>query len=192
MTLMGHAVPTLPKNLMEYFTMRRYPLLLALVLGFATALPAAGQAGLKVGFINSAVILDQAPGAQEAAQQFDRDLAAMRAQMQPATDSLDQLITAYEAQALTLSPEAKQRREEEILTKRESLQQMAATLDQQATTRRSELVQPIMDRVSAVIEQIRVDGGYSIIFDVADGSIVAADPSLDLTDEVIRRLQTAG
>ncbi|WP_405285121.1 OmpH family outer membrane protein [Gaopeijia maritima] len=172
--------------------MRRFALFLALALGLTIVSPVAAQTGLKVGFINSAVILDQAPGAQEAAQQFDRDLAQMRAQMQPATDSLDQLITAYEAQSLTLSPEAKQRREEEILTKREQLQQMAANLDQQATQRRAELVQPIMDRVSSVIEEIRVEGGYSIIFDVADGSIVAADPSLDLTDAVLTRLQTAG
>lgn len=169
--------------------MRRFALLLALTL--ATALPAAGQAGLKIGFINSAEILDQAPGAQEAAQQFDRDLAGMRAQIQPATDSLDQMISAYEAQSLTLSPEAKQRQEQAILTKREQLQQMASALDQQASARRAELVQPIMDRVSTVIEEIRVQGGYSIIFDVADGSIVAADPSLDLTDQVLQRLQAA-
>jgi len=71
------------------------------------------------------------------------------------------------------------------------LQQMAGALDQQASARRAELVQPIMDRVSEMIEQLRLDGGYSLIFDVADGSIVAADPTLDLTDEVLRRLQTA-
>ena len=29
-----------------------------------------------------------------------------------------------------------------------------------------------------------------LILDVAAGSIISADPSLDLTDEVIRRLQT--
>ena len=168
--------------------MRRFALLLAFAC--VTALPAAGQA-VKIGYINSAAILDQAPGAREAAQQFDRDLAAMRAQIQPATDSLDQLISAYEAQSLTLSPDAKQRREQQILTKREELQQMAGALDQQATARRSELVQPIMDRVSDMIEQLRLDGGYGIIFDVADGSIVAADPTLDLTDEVLRRLQAA-
>jgi outer membrane protein len=169
--------------------MRHLALVLALSLG--TALPALGQATApKFGFINSALILDQAPGAQEASQQFERDLAQMRAQIQPATDSLDQMISAYEAQSLTLSPEARQRREAEILGKREELQQMAATLDQQANARRAELVQPIMDRVSGMIEQIRIDGGYAIIFDVADGSIVAADPTLDLTDEVLRRLQS--
>ena len=167
--------------------MRHLALLLGLLV--AAVLPAAGQATPKFGFINSAVILDQAPGAQEASQQFERDLAEMRAQIQPATDSLDQMISAYEAQQLTLSPEARQRREEAILAKREELQQMAAALDQQANARRAELVQPIMDRVSGMIEEIRVDGGYAIIFDVADGSIVAADPSLDLTDEVLRRLQ---
>ncbi len=170
--------------------MRRFPILLALV--FAMAAQASAQTGTKFGFINSSELLDQAPGAREASQQFERDLAQMRAQIQPATDSLDQMIAAYEAQSLTLSPEAKARREQQIMTKRDELQQMAAALDQQAGNRRAELVQPIMDQISAIIEEIRIEGGYAIIFDVADGSIVAADPSLDLTPEVVRRLQAAG
>ena len=46
-----------------------------------------------------------------------------------------------------------------------------------------------MDRISDVIEQIREEGNYALILDVAAGSIISADPSLDLTEEVIRRLQ---
>jgi Skp family chaperone for outer membrane proteins len=46
-----------------------------------------------------------------------------------------------------------------------------------------------MERINAVIEDIRADGGYSMIFDVAAQGIIAADPALDLTAEVVRRLQ---
>jgi Skp family chaperone for outer membrane proteins len=45
-----------------------------------------------------------------------------------------------------------------------------------------------MDKVTAVIEKMREEGNYSLILDVAAGSIISADPSLDLTQEVIRRL----
>ena len=31
--------------------------------------------------------------------------------------------------------------------------------------------------------------GYALIFDVASGGVVAANPTLDLTTEIIRRLQ---
>ena len=55
--------------------------------------------------------------------------------------------------------------------------------------RQAELVEPVMERINAVIEDIRADGGYSMIFDVAAQGIISADPDLDLTAEVVRRLQ---
>lgn len=171
--------------------MRRTAPLLVLAL-MALALPGAAQTGPKIGYINSQQILEQAPGAAEASQQFEADLEQLRSRIQPATDSLEQMIQAYEAQALTLSPEAKQRREQAILAKREQVQRLAEQLDQQAGQRRAELVQPIMDKITQVIEEMRVEGNYAVIFDVAAGSIIAADPSLDLTDEVLRRLGEEG
>ncbi|MDT8340265.1 MAG: OmpH family outer membrane protein [Longimicrobiales bacterium] len=154
-----------------------------------TASPVWGQAPLKVGFINSQFLLDQAPGAAQAAQQFDQELGQMRQQLQPMATELDSLISQFEAQSLTLSEEARRQRQQTILQKQGQLQQAAQAMEQQAEQRRSELVQPIMDRISRTIEAIRVEGAYHIIFDVAAGSIIAADPTLDLTQEVLRRLQ---
>ncbi len=45
-----------------------------------------------------------------------------------------------------------------------------------------------MDQITAVIETLREEGQYSLILDVAAGSIISADSTLDLTDEVMRRL----
>jgi Skp family chaperone for outer membrane proteins len=59
-----------------------------------------------------------------------------------------------------------------------------------ADQRRAELVQPVMDRITVVIETLREEGQYSLILDVAAGSIISADSTLDLTPEVIRRLGT--
>jgi Skp family chaperone for outer membrane proteins len=43
--------------------------------------------------------------------------------------------------------------------------------------------------MSLVIEQVREEGSYALIFDTASRAIIAADPALDLTEEVLRRLQ---
>jgi outer membrane protein len=170
--------------------MRYSFLLLLAAVGLWTS-PAAAQTPIKVGYINSQAILEQAPGAREAMEQFDEEMASLRSRLQPAADSLDQLIQAYEAQAMTMSADAKQRREQDILQRREALQQRASQLETEAGQRREELVQPVMDRINTVIEAMRVEGGYHLIFDVAAGSIIAADESLDLTSEVVRRLQAA-
>jgi len=154
----------------------------------ATAAGVEGQA-LKIGYINSASILEQAPGAQEANDQFNKDVQGFRAQVQTMAEELQKLIEDYEKQQLTMSPDAKARREGEIRQKQQEYQQRVQQLDQQAGARQQQLVQPVMDQITKVIEQIRSEGNYALIFDVAGGSIISADPSLDLTEEVVRRLK---
>jgi len=152
---------------------------------------AAQEAAIKVGFINSEAILQQAPGYQEAIQQFQSELQMMEQDFQPRTAELEQMIADYEAQALALSDTAKAMREEAIMQKQQQVQQEANQMQQQAQQRQAQLMQPVMDRVSDAIEAVRVEGGYALIFDAAAGGLVAADPALDLTDTVVARLNAA-
>jgi Skp family chaperone for outer membrane proteins len=48
-----------------------------------------------------------------------------------------------------------------------------------------------MDRIDAVIQALRAEGGYSMILDSAAQGLIAADPALDLTAAVLERLRTA-
>jgi outer membrane protein len=50
---------------------------------------------------------------------------------------------------------------------------------------------PITDQVKKVIDDIRVEEGYSIILDNAPGAgnIVSADKNLDITDKIVSRLR---
>jgi outer membrane protein len=161
------------------------PVLLVLVL----AASAAAQTAVKIGYIDSQQILNQDPSAQEAQQQFEADLARYRAEVDQIGQELQDLISRYEQQQSMLSEEAKSNRQEEIRLKQTQYQQRISELEQQAGMRQAELVEPVMERINAVIEDMRADGGYSMIFDVAAQGIIAADPALDLTAEVIRRLQ---
>jgi len=151
----------------------------------------AAQAAMKVGFINSEAILQEAPGYQQAIQQFQSELAQMEQSFQPRTAELEQMIADYEAQSLALSDTAKAMREEAIMQKQAQVQQEANQMQAQAQQRQAQLMQPIMDRVSEAIEAVRVEGGYALIFDVAAGGLVAADPALDLTDSVVAKLNAA-
>jgi outer membrane protein len=98
---------------------------------------------------------------------------------------------ALQQQALTLSPEAKANREQQFQMKVQEYQDRVQQLQTSANSRRAQLVQPIMDEITAVIETIREEGNYALILDAAAGSIISADPSLDLTQEVLRRLVAA-
>ena len=165
----------------------RFFLAILLVLVLASA--AQAQNAVKLGFIDSQAILNQDPGALQAQQQFEADMVRYRAEVDQLGQELQGLIANYQQQQGMMSEEAKANREQEIELKQGQYQERIAELEQQAGLRQAELVQPVMERINAVIEDIRGDGNYSMIFDVAAQAIIAADPALDLTAEVVRRLQ---
>jgi Outer membrane protein len=165
--------------------------LLAVTTLVIAAAPARAQT-LKLGYINSAQILAQAPGRAEAEAQFDKEVVAYRAQLQRMNDSLNALATAFDKDAPKLDSATRDRRGAAVRDREAEYQSRARMLDSTMQTRQAELVRPIMEQVQKVIETIRAEDGYSMILDVgAQASvIVAADKKLDLTDKVLARLKT--
>lgn len=168
--------------------MRRILLTLSALTFLPTAAAVDAQT-LKVAYVNSQEILLSAPGAEAAQQQFDQEMASYQAEISELETELTDLEAALQQQQLTLSPEAKANREQQLQAKFQEYQQRTSELQEMANQRRAALIQPVMDNITAIIEQIREEGAYSLILDAAAGSIVSADPALDLTQEIINRLQ---
>jgi outer membrane protein len=160
-----------------------------MALAFLLSAGAVEAQTLKVAYINSQEILLQAPGAEEAQQAFDAEMQAYQDEIAQLETELQNMESALQQQQLTLSPEARANREQQLQQKFQEYQQRASQLQDVANQRRAALIQPVMDQITAVIEVIREEGAYSLILDAAAGSIVSADPALDLTEEVITRLQ---
>lgn len=161
---------------------------LSLVLAAA---PARAQT-VKLGYINSAQILAQAPGRAEAEARFDKEVVAYRAQLQRMNDSLNAMATQFDKDSPTLDSATRTRRGIAVRTREAEYQNRARMLDSTMQTRQAELVRPIMEQVQKVIEAIRTEDNYSIILDVGSQTsvVVAADKKLDLTDRVLARLKT--
>ena len=150
----------------------------------------AQTAGPKIGFVNSQKIIAEAPGAAEVRTTIEREMNKHRADLALADDSLKNMIQAYEKKSLVLSADARKKEEDAIRSRQQALQTRAQTLEDQMARRQSELAKPIMDRINAVLQDVRKEGGYAVILDAANGGIVAADPSLDLTEAVLTRLKS--
>jgi outer membrane protein len=166
---------------------------IALTLSVALAGSASAQATPKFGYVNSAAILAQAPGRAEAEAQFNTEVKAYQAQLQRMSDSLQLLAANFDKEAPKLDSATREKQASSIRTKEADYQKRAQALDQQMQTRQAELVRPIMEQLQKIIEQVRSEDKYSMIFDVGSQTsvIVAADKSLDITEKVLARLKAA-
>ncbi len=148
--------------------------------------------GTQFVFVNTQAILPQVPGAQQAQQTFNQELAGYNNEVQRLSAEVDSMLAVYRQQEAMLSEDAKAQRQAEILAKQEEAQARAAQLEQDAGSRQQELLAPILERVSTVIEMVRAENEYTVVFDVSAAGVVAADPNLDITPLVLERLTAPG
>lgn len=148
------------------------------------------QAVQKFAYINSQAILQASPAAVEAQVTLQKELETMRAQVTKLTDSLTAMDEAYKKEEPSLSPTAKDARLKTLREKQAEFQDRVQKINDQAQQREGELMQPVLEGVRKVLDDVRTEGGYSFIFDVAAGSfIVSADKNLDITDRVLAKLR---
>ena len=162
-----------------------------LALAFLTvlSLPARAQ-GVKLAYVQTSLLLDQAPGRAEAEAQFDKESGTYRDQIKRMSDSLTAMINDFQKSQATLAAATRETRVKSIQAKEAEYQRRTQELEQKAQGRQAELVQPILDKIKAAIEEVRVEGGYAMIFNADQGSpIVAVDKSLNVTDRVLTKLK---
>jgi outer membrane protein len=164
---------------------------IALALLTAVSLPAGAQ-GIKVAYVQTSTLLDQAPGRAEAEAQFEKETGTFRDQIKRMSDSLQAMVTTFERGQASMAATAREARAKDIGAKEQEYQRRTRELEQRAQARQNELVQPILDRIKSAIEEVRVEGGYAMIFNADQGSpIVAVDKNLNVTDRVMTKLRGA-
>jgi outer membrane protein len=165
---------------------RIFSFVFAGVLAALAAAPA--QAQLKIGYVNSQRILAETPAFADVRATLEREFTPMRAEIDSLEARLGRADQEYQAQAGTLTEAARQQRQQTLQQQLQAYQQRGQQIQQQLQTREQELVAPVMQRIRGVLEEVRRAGNYSFIIDPPDGMVVAVDPAVDVTNDVIRRL----
>jgi outer membrane protein len=166
------------------------PMALTLTVAGAGVMHAQGTA--KIAYVNTAALLENAPGRAAAQQTLQRESEGFRAQSQKMSDSLDKVIADYQKAEPTLSASAKETRTKQIQELQTEFQAKQLQLQQQFAQRQNELMAPIREQVMKVLDDIRGEDGYSMILanDPDASLILSADKNLDITDRVVARLRT--
>jgi outer membrane protein len=156
--------------------------------------PAAAQqgGGTKVAYVNTQAILRATPGYAQAESTFTKELATYRSEVQKLQASLASSASDFEQQSVMLSPTQRAAKRKDLEGQQKKLEARTQELQQRATSRERELLDPIQSKVNSVIEGLRASGNYAMIFDVSapNSGIVTADKSLDLTQKVIQQLKS--
>lgn len=172
---------------------KAYTALGAVVAAAAVTLAAhpAPQGSQTFAYVNTDAVLRQTPGFAAAESTWSAEVAVLRADLDVLSGKLDSALKAFDASAIGLSPTERATKQDELQQLSQLYQQRSGSAQSRADQRQRELMAPLQDRIQAVIDGIRAERNLGLVFDVAapGSNIVAADPALDLTGLIVRRLQ---
>lgn len=164
------------------------PLLALTLLG--AAVPAV--AAQKIGVVDSQRIFAEYDKAREAENVFQDEMRSWAAELEVMESSLVKLQERIRSQSLLLSKEKLDEMQIELERSRVAYEaRREEILDPQsglAVARNEELVRPINDQVSTIVERLGAEGDYSIILDIATVNAFYVDKSIDLTDQILAGL----
>lgn len=165
--------------------------LAAVLLLAAGAVPAAAQE-LKVAVINTEQVLLESETGKAALEQLRTLREAKEAEGQALQDAVEQLRTRLTEGRLSLAEDKIAELEAQLEEKGIALRRFQDDANRELNKRRDEVLASIDRRVLPIINQVGEEQGYSLIFRKFESGLVFASEEVDITPEIIRRLDAGG
>jgi outer membrane protein len=147
-------------------------------------------AELKIGCVDIQRAVNECNAGKEAkktltkeAEKFQRLIADKQKELQAMKDTLDK-------QNKMLTPESRAAKEKEFQTKVRDFQRWGQDNQNELSQKQKDLESNIAMGIQKVVQKIGVEEGYSIILDKNEPMVLFASRSVDLTDQVIKILDT--
>jgi outer membrane protein len=167
--------------------------LAAVVILLSTAGPGAPALALdaKLGYIDSARIFQEFKVAQEAQQQFDRQVQSWRAESAEREKVVTQLRAEVRDQAAILSAARRQEKEEALQRAISDYERFVQDIwgpQGRALQENERATAEIVAQIRSAVEKVASEQALDLVLDAAGGTIVYAAKSLDLTEAVLTEL----
>ncbi|VAW83222.1 hypothetical protein MNBD_GAMMA16-372 [hydrothermal vent metagenome] len=145
------------------------------------------NAELKLGYVNAARLLEQAPQAGEATQQLKKEFAPREESIIASQVEAEGLEKEMRRNADVMTEARRRKLEREIVASKRDLRRVQDEFREDLNFRRNEELAKLQQLVKEIIEAVGEDDGYDLI--LFEG-IAFANQRIDLTDKILERLKT--
>jgi len=145
------------------------------------------QAQSKVGVVNSQDVLEKSvEGKRVIAQLQDQD-KKNQDQLAKLDEEIRKLETRLNTQRITLTEEAALQLNSDLTKKRTERTRLSEDMARDMQELQYRLYSRLQNELIPIIEQIGKERGLDLIFDLARSGAVYFNPTIDITEEVIKR-----
>ena len=146
----------------------------------------------KIVYVDSEYIMENIPEYGDAQQELNALSSKWQNEVKAVYDKVSEMYSKYQTEMLLLSEDQKRAREQAIVDKEQeakNLQMQYFGAEGQLYQKRTELIQPIQEKVYTAMKEVAQTKNYAFVLDLASGtSILYANDKNDVSDEVLDQL----
>jgi len=146
----------------------------------------------KFAYVDSKYILSHIPEYQQAQAEVNKLSAQWQKDIENKYETIAKLETSLQAEKILLTDEMKQKREQEIESKRQEAKDMQKAkfgINGELFKKREELVKPIQDKIYEAIQEVASTSALMVVFDKSSGSnMLYTNPKHDISDKVLKKM----
>ncbi|MFW6020938.1 MAG: OmpH family outer membrane protein [Guyparkeria sp.] len=160
------------------------------LLTIALMAPLGAQAAdIKIGFVNSSVLLEQAPQAEQAKQKLEQEFSEREEGLRALREEVQEMENRLNRDGVTMNESDRGNLERELNRKLRDLQREQSNFRDDLNLRKNEELGKLQRLVLDAIREVARDKGYDLV--LSEGVVYSAD-RVELTQDVLDRLEQMG
>ena len=164
-------------------------LTLAFTFGLVTLPDPADAAGeMLIGIFDLQKAINNSSKGKAAKSKLVSKFERLQKDLKAEESRLQRMQADLEKQASVLSPDAKFEKEKELRRRIRDFQDKYRDYTEEMKREELNFTKPILDNALAIARSIGKERGYALILETKQGGVVYAANAIDITDEVIKRL----
>ena len=170
--------------------MKQFVVLLLVCIGLV-ATPAMAETQ-KIGYVDLQKALNLSSAGKEAKEKIKAKVQTYDAEVRERQEELKKLKDDLEKQAMLLSEEARNAKERDYQQKVKDYQRFTKDIQETLQQTDADLTRKILESLLKVVQEVGKSEGYTLVLEKTESSIVYADESIDISDEVIKAFDKLG
>lgn len=147
------------------------------------------QGNQKIAYIDTEYILENIPEYGDAQEEINQMSVNWAKEIKTLQNKVDQMKREYQTESVLLSDDMKVKRETAIATKEQELAELQMRYfgpEGELFSKKTELIQPIQEKIYNAIQQVAQVKNYAFVLDKASGTtILYCNEKFDISDDVL-------
>jgi len=158
----------------------------AFMLG-STALATSAACQVKIGVVDLQLAVASTKAGKKAKERLEKLTGQKQKELDQKVEKIKKMEEDMQKQMPLMSEAGKKEMLEKYRKDMMELQQLYVDNQTVLAKKKAEVLEPILKKMSAILKDVAVSDGYTVILDSSSGVVLYNEPTIDLTTELIKR-----